>query len=156
MVGFGQRAGAAEGEWHLGAKAGIATLSGADPGPALGAHAAYGLSDLFDVTAEFVGSRQTGANASTVLSGTAGLVYKVDVFEWIPYVGLLVGYYHFGGSGEHSGSAFGGAAQLGVDYLVSRDFALGADVRFHGVLQDSEFRMPYFTALVGGEYRFGY
>ena len=42
------RANALEGEWHAGARLGVATLSGRSLGPAFDVHGAYELSDMFE------------------------------------------------------------------------------------------------------------
>jgi hypothetical protein len=158
-------------EWHAGARAGVGVLSGR-PGPAFGAHAAYGLGDYFDATLELTGSHHYGASdyppcvknpgtcrtGTDVFSASAGLAYKIDVFEWIPYIALLAGYYSYSGApgihGEH-GSEFGASLQGGVDYLVTRELAFGADVRWHASFDDGV-HVPLFTATLGAEYRWGW
>jgi hypothetical protein len=162
----------AEEEWHLGGRAGVGVLSGLGAGPAVGVHGAYGLSDMFDVTLELMESHHFGGaltepapgkvprqkDATDVLSASAGLSYKVDVFEWIPYVTALAGYYAYlgepGPHGEH-GSEFGASIQLGLDYLPMRELAIGADVRWHASFVDG-FSFPLFTATLGAEYRWGW
>ncbi len=126
--------------------------------PALGLHGAYGLGDMFDATVEVLGSHHVGGSGTDVLSACGGVAYKIDVFEWIPYVAALAGYYGYAGApgphGEH-GSEFGASVQLGVDYLPMRDLALGADVRWHASFHDG-FSLPLFTATLGAEYRWGF
>jgi hypothetical protein len=151
-------AAAFEREWHAGAKLGVATLTGTEPGPALELRGAYGLDDKFDVLVQALGSHQFGDHDANVFSGTAGFAYKIDVFEWIPYIALLGGYYHYGGAaGPHGkpGDYFGAAVIGGLDYLLRRDLALGADVGFHGTFNDG-FTVPYFTATIGAEYHWGF
>ena len=146
-----------EDEWRVGGRAGIATLSGRGMGPALGLHAGYALSDMFDVTFEGLASRHDGSDGTDVMSAALGLAYKIDVFEWIPYVAVLGGYYHYAGlpgpDGER-GSEIGGAGQAGLDYLVSRSFGLGAELRWHASLRDG-LSLPLFSATLGAAYRFG-
>lgn len=146
-----------EDQWHAGARAGFATLLRRGTGPALGVHAAYGLSDMFDVHVEGLLSRHGGSDGTDVASAVAGLVYKIDVFEWVPYVGVVGGYYHFGGSigpdGERGGRA-GAAVQAGIDYLASRELAFNVDVRWHTAFAEG-LKMPLFSATLGAEYRFG-
>lgn len=151
-------AAAFEREWHAGAKVGVATLSGAAPGPALELRGAYGLDDKFDVLVQAEGSHQFGDHDANVFSGTAGFAYKIDIFEWIPYVALLGGYYRFSGAdGPHGkpGDYFGAVVTGGLDYLLRRDLAIGADVGFHGTFNGG-FTVPYFTATVGAEYHWGF
>jgi hypothetical protein len=152
-------AGAADGEWHAGGRAGIAAMSGTGVEPALGVNGAYELSDMFDAKLELLGTHHVGGDGTDVLSAAAGLAYKIDVFEWIPYVSALAGYYGYGGKpgphGEH-GSRFGAALQLGLDYLPARNFALGAEVRLHSSFDDG-FHFPFFTTVtLGAEYRWGW
>lgn len=150
-----------ERQWHAGAAAGIATLSGSEPAPALGVHAAYGLSDMFDIDLELTGSRHGSAPRVDVLGASAGIAYKIDVFEWVPYATLLGGYYRFaGGGGPHGGEAgeIGTSLGIGLDYLASRHVAIGFQLRGHDLLLDG-IDWPgsdYLTALLQGEYRWGW
>jgi hypothetical protein len=150
-------AAAADQEWHAGVRAGVASLAGQGVGPAIGVHGAYGLGDMFDVTAELLGSRHGGASGTDVLSASAGLAYKIDVLQWIPYVAVLGGYYHYGGApgpdGER-GSEVGASAQIGIDYLVMRQLAIGADVRWHASFHGG-MDIPLVSATLGAEYRWG-
>jgi hypothetical protein len=146
-----------EDEWRVGGRAGVADLSGVGLGPALGLHAGYALSDMFDVTFEGLVSRHDGADGTDVAIATVGLAYKVDVFQWIPYVAVLGGYAHYAGvpgpGGEH-GSEPAVAGQLGLDYLVTRSFGMGAELRWHSSLRDG-LSFPLFSATLGAMYRFG-
>jgi hypothetical protein len=149
---------ATEQEWRAGGRAGIAVLSKTGVEPALGLHGAYGINDIFDATVEVLGSHHVSGSGTDVLSASAGIAYKIDVFQWIPYVALLGGWYGYGGApgphGEH-GSEFGASIQLGVDYLVMRELSLGADVRWHASFHDG-FSVPLFTTTLGAEYRWGW
>lgn len=148
---------AVEGEWHLGARLGVATLTGSSFGPAADIHGAYELSDMFDVVANVTGSLQGGTPGTDVLSASGGLAYKIDVFEWIPYVSALGGYYRFSGAPGPNRDAVGdpGASlHAGLDYTPSRQLAFGADFGWHTMFHGLTF--PQFTALVGAEYRFGW
>lgn len=147
-----------EREWHAGGKLGGAVLKDAPLGAAVNLHGAYGLSDMFDAVIEVTASRHGWSGGTDVLSVTGGLAYKIDVLEWVPYVGLLGGYYHWAGtpgpSGEH-GPAFGAAISAGVDYLVSRELVFGVDLRAHTSFEDG-LSFPYYTGLLGAEYRWGW
>ncbi|HEX7670690.1 MAG TPA: outer membrane beta-barrel protein [Polyangiaceae bacterium] len=148
---------AVEGEWHLGARLGVATLTGSSLGPAADVHGAYELNDMFDVVANVTGSRQGGASGTDVLSASAGLAYKIDVFEFIPYVSALGGYYRYSGlPGPNRGDRGdpGASLHVGLDYTPSRQLAFGADLGWHTMFHGLTF--PQFTALVGAEYRFGW
>ena len=79
------------------------------------------------------------------------------MFQWIPYVSLLGGYYHYDGPAgprRSEGSQAGASAHAGLDYLALRQLAFGADFGWHTSLHGLTF--PYFTALIGAEYRFGF
>ncbi len=64
-----------------------------------GGYGAYGLSDMFDANLELMASGHEFVPGQTtrVYSAAAGLTYKVDVIEWVPYVGGLLGWYAFDG-----------------------------------------------------------
>lgn len=151
-------AAASERQWRIGGGAGVAALRGSTAGPAIDGHAAYGLSDLFDVHLELLGSRHFKGEDTTVFSASAGLSYKVDVFQWVPYVGLFGGYYWYGGrpgpNGE-SGHEAGASIGAGLDYLISRELSLGAQIREHASFTDG-LSFPYFNASLRAEYRWGY
>lgn len=152
------RARAFEDEWHAGARAGAASLRGRGWGPAVGLHGAYGISDMFDVALEGGASWHGGAHGTDVYSASLGLVYKIDILEWIPYVGVYGGYYDYarrpGPNGE-SGSEVGASVQLGLDYLFSRSFAAMGEVRWHASFRDG-MDVPLFSATLGAEYRWGF
>ena len=159
-VAVPRSAGAFERQWHIGVAGGIATLKGAEAAPVLGLHGAYGLSDMFDVDVELAGSRHGETPRTTVLSAAGGLAYKIDIFDWVPYVTLLGGYYSFGGArGPNglSGGEFGTSVGFGLDYVASRHVAVGGQLRGHAFFTGPSFPwFPYFTAMLQGEYRWGW
>lgn len=156
LIVMPDRAHAFEDEWHAGLRGGAASLSHRGWGPAVGLHGAYGISDMFDVSLEGLASWHK--DGTDVYSGSIGLVYKIDILEWIPYVGLSGGYYDYAGrigpNGE-SGSEIGASVQLGLDYLFSRTWAAIADVRWHASFHDGV-NFPLFSATLGAEYRWGF
>jgi len=149
---------AAEGELRAGASAGVGVLSGHGAGPAAEAFGAYGLSDLFDAIVELHDSFHGANGSADVLSASAGLAVKLDVLEWVPHAALLGGYYYYAGSpashGEH-GSEPGASAQIGLDYLLSRELSVGVDARAHASFTDG-IHLPLFTATIGAAYRWGF
>ena len=158
------RAQAFERQWHLGGGLGIATLKGSSSGvnPAAGIYAAYGLSDMFDARLELLGSSHNlGGRRTEVYSASAGIAYKIDIIQWVPYVDLMLGYYGFAGGPSplgHSGEP-GASLGLGLDYSLSRSFAMGAQLRYHAFLRDpptSLTQAPYFSALLRAEYTWGW
>ncbi|HVU00277.1 MAG TPA: outer membrane beta-barrel protein [Polyangiaceae bacterium] len=147
---------AGAGEWHVGGRLGAATVRHGSLGPALDLHAGYELSDYFDVVMQATASRHDGSAGPTALTASAGIAYKIDVFEWIPYVSALGGYYRYEGPKGASNQSAGWSLHGGVDYLVSRSFSLGGDVGFHAILGESPPVSLQTTFLVGAEYRFGW
>ena len=149
-----------ERQWHLGGGAGVVLPPGEySLGPALGAHAAYGISDVFDVRLELQGSRHSADGAPTinVLSGAAGLAYKLDIIEWVPYGGLLAGYSYAdvevtpADAGPQSSPTLGLIA--GIDYGLSRSFGLGAAFREDFLLTEG---LMQSTFLLRAEHRWGW
>jgi len=158
-------AAAFEREWHLGGGIGVASAaSGYGMGPALGLHAAYGVSDVFDARLELSGSHHAyevadAEESSELLSVAALLSYKIDVIAWVPHFGAGLGYFHFTET-PPTGSAFrrddlGIALELGLDYAVSRDLGLGLGARFDMPFNEIG-AARYFALLLRGEYRWGW
>ena len=151
-------AAAFERQWRVGGGGGIAILTDAPVGPAVGAHLGYGISDLFDWNVELLASRHFDDEPTTVGSVATGLSYKIDVFEWIPYAGLLGTAYVFDGApgpnGE-SGLELGASVFGGLDHLFSRDLAAGIQIREHAIVSDGV-NFPYFTVTLRVEHRWGF
>jgi hypothetical protein len=152
-------ASAFDGPWHAGIGGGVvAPSTGYRAGPALTLHAAYGLSDVFDARLNVTSSlHELGADHSrsaTLSSGSLGLAYKVDVIEWVPYLGVRAGYFRFGGDlalpYARGGGLIGGMA--GCDYSFNRDFAAGVEVGYDLLLPEGR----TLSALLRAEYRWGY
>lgn len=159
-----------ERQWHLGGGLGVAAVPGSDypAGPLVGAHLAYGVSDMFDARLELGLSRHvldaTPAQTQWLYGADAGFVYKIDVIEWVPYLGLLAGLH--GASEEPRAKASDGAAPfhryeadvamvLGVDYAFARSFALGVELRYHAVVRHPT-ETGYSVAMLHAEYRWGW
>jgi hypothetical protein len=169
-LGLALPAHAFERQWHLGAALGPSTPtgSGLNWGPAAAIHGAYGLSDMFDVRLELLGGLHAFESkmpafetTSRIYSGTAGLAYKLDVIEWVPYAGLLAGYGMIqfappaGAEPPQSEGRFTLGLELGIDYALSRSIGLG--FRFRGdEWFGSERVSETATFLFGAEYRWGY
>lgn len=144
-----------ERQWHLGIGVGVGVLpdvsgAGAPFGesfgpPVLGAHTAYGLSDLFDWRLELTHGLHAlspgVSERSHLVSAATGLSYKLDVIEWIPYLGVLVGYHgRLGGpdlpgadEGRHD---LGASLLLGLDHAISRDLVIGVQLRYSRTLDE--------------------
>lgn len=149
-----------ERQWHLGAAAGVTKAHGLGLSPALGAYAAYGLSDVFDTRLELTARGYGFGNdgAPHALSAMAGLAYKLDVLSWVPWAGVYAGYLgHFelprpGSSFRQHDAALG--LGFGLDYSLSRELGLGASVRLDQALVGSQ--ATSFEALLRAEYRWGW
>jgi hypothetical protein len=159
-------ASAYEEQWHFGGGVGAAKFMRIDSpyAPAVGVHAAYDVSDMFDFRLELMGSQHafTDSEKTRFYSAAVGIMYKIDVLEWVPYVGITGGYYAFDGRvwprslKQHE---LGMSIPLGLDYTISRSFGVGAQIRYHGFLSDpmnSLTDAPFFTALIRAEYRAGW
>ncbi len=150
-----------EREWHFGVGLGAAAANGYRVGPALNAYAAYGLSDVFDLRAELLGSRQfvtpgtvERAEPSLFYGGKLALSYKVDVIQWIPYAALAAGY--LGVTEPLAPYAKGQPSAgliAGLDYAATRNFGLGGALHYDYVFHPGA---AYAALLLRAEYRFGF
>jgi hypothetical protein len=149
-----------EREWHLGAGAGVSGGEGLDLSPALGAYAAYGLSDTFDARLELTarGYHLGHTENPNGLSAMVGLAYKLDVLRWVPWVGAYVGYLGFFEAPrldlpfKQHDAALG--VGVGLDYGWSRQLGLGVTLRLDQALTRME--TSSFDALLRAEYRWGW
>ena len=161
------RAQAFEREWHVGGGLGLTAYPHHySAGPALGLNAAYGLSDVFDLKLELLGSYHSytapaggPSEHATPYSAVAGLSYKLDVLQWIPYGALMVGFQHIAGR-LPVGQPFRRddaivAAVLGLDYAATRSFGLGASIRTD-ILLSSLGEGQAFTPMLRAEYHWGF
>jgi hypothetical protein len=155
----GTRAQAFERQWHFGAGGGIASPGdGYALGPAVGVHAAYGLSDVFDARLELLLSQHAAANptlpADRFYGGKLGVAYKLDVIQWIPYFGVSVG---FLGVVEPRAPYRGAQATIGLvgglDYALGRNLGVGIVGTVDYVLGPTA---TMTAGLLRAEYRFGW
>ncbi len=159
-------AAAFEGQWHLGGGLGGAHLSGAEPSllPLAGVHGAYGLSDMFDLRAETLWTAPKSTAGSRAVNGSAlfGVAYKLDVIQWIPWVGGFVGAHYRGAELSPDlarGISPGVSLMFGLDYAFRRDWGFGLAVGLHSLPLDSvsaSSAMPYTTGLLRFEKRWGW
>lgn len=156
-------ASAFERQWHLGAGIGFAAPTRTyQTGGAVALHAAYGVSDMFDARIELRGSLHSkeGHADNTLLQSALGVAYKLDIIEWVPYLGVRAGYYLFGESlprelsGGETYSRSGGmiGTMLGVDYALSRSAAVGLEFGYDTLLPQG----AVFGAILRAEYRWGW
>jgi hypothetical protein len=168
LVSLGARgAVATEGQLHTGAGVGIVsfTRSDAPVAPAVGVHAAYEISDMFDARVELLASQHEFVEEQKTLfySGAAGLTYKLDILTLIPYAGILGGVYAFDGYYPYNELRprkvqLGISVPFGLDWTISTHFGLGVQFRYHGILSDPLEEAddgPIFSGLLRAEWRFG-
>lgn len=167
---FEGRASAFEREWHFGAGVGIAAANGYKAGPAANLYGAYGISDVFDLRLELLGSshivnryRSDYPDPSTFYGGKLALAYKVDVIQWIPYLGLSVGFLGVTKSESivipprdpippFATAQPTAGLLLGLDYAATRNLGLGGAVSYDFANTGA----AYAAALLRAEYRFGF
>jgi hypothetical protein len=159
------RAEAFENQWHLGGGVGIAKHARVDGvAPLVGIHGAYGLSDMFDLRLELgaTGLHADGERVTYLTQALAGVTYKLDVIQLIPYGGVLLG----ASRGtrlldDKANDRFEPTVSLlfGLDYALSRATGLGLAVGLHampfegsGSATDSILT----TVLLRAEHRFGW
>jgi hypothetical protein len=161
------RAQAFEREWHVGGGVGLTAYpSYYSAGPSLGLNAGYGISDVFDLKLELLGSshsyqaRADGPSEhGAAYSAVAGLSYKLDVLQWIPYGAALVGFQHIAGplpvSEPFRRDDAIVAGVLGLDYAATRNFGLGVSLRAN-LLLSSIGEGQAITTMLRAEYHWGF
>jgi hypothetical protein len=160
-----RRAAAYEHQWHAGVSLGYAALFGATTSHGFGGglHLAYGLNDSFNLLAEVSATAHPYAQW-TVVSGGVGAAYVLDVLQWVPWVGAVIGPGGLVSTDKQCGVAIAEpcaafrlniAIPFGVDYQISRSFTIGVGGRFQVLLLGSS---PWETlgAFARAEYTWGY
>jgi hypothetical protein len=116
-------------------------------GPALAVAGSVGLGDVWTLRAMLGGSVHPAVSGETptaaVPFGGVELLYVVDVLQWVPCVGLgidVVGTV----SATGVGADLAAHTVLGLDWLVSRAWLLGVDVRAYLLLSDLATGTPRF------------
>ena len=153
---------AVERQWRLGADlgfAGVSSTSGVVTGLGGGAHAAYGLTDSYDLLIEADHtSHPLGSNLpnARITSLGVGAAYSLDIVQWVPYFGLLLGGYRFdGGAMKQPIYDFGMQFALGFDYRFSPSWSTGLQVRYH-TFSEEPFSAHYMTTMFRFEYLTGW
>ena len=167
-------AAAFERQHHLGGGGGLSLLkiddkSTLDIGAGLGIHYAYGITDQFNLMAEGTtsivalneahGPGVPNTRPGAVDSLAVGISYVFDVIQWVPYAGVLAGGYLLSGGSIGPGSpepAAGGQLAIGLDYQLSRTFALGVAYRQHFILTHLSTYPMYSTTFLRAEYVWGW
>ena len=161
--------GAVEREHHAGVDVGgmVESNESPDVGASFGGHYAYGLTDQFNLMGEaawtFVAQGTTAPSVtpphrpSGIWNADVGVSYVLDVLEWVPYAGVLIGADGVsGGSVRHETLLPDAVLALGIDYRFTRTFALGVGVREHMFLTALQSYPSFTQVLVRGEYTWGW
>lgn len=147
----------------LGAEAGIGIVVVPEStlpccGPAIGAETSIGLGDAFTLRGHVAWAWHPSAEPDLHV-GMLGieLYYLLDIIELVPFFGLgldVLGTLVDGAFGME----FGFHPILGFDYLLSREVALGLDVRPHflflSVIEAGRVEPAYITVNARFSYRF--
>jgi hypothetical protein len=158
-------------QWQAGARLGMAWLDGPRLGASAEAYLRHGLSDSFDLDLQILtslhpclsGPRSVQPVGSTTsepgwaLALAPGIVYRWDVLRAIPFAGVGLGFYEWGGvDRELDRAQFGASGRLGLDYLLTRDVVLSAQTSAHFAVAESGVRVPWFQLGVGAAHVWGW
>lgn len=179
------RSEAFEHQWHVGGSLAYTALMGEQQtrhGLGGGLHLTYGLSDAINLMATVNVSGHFGrlgeepvdesgkptgpavpVPAVVLATGAAGVSYVVDVLQWVPYVGALVG---VADVIDTSGTCVAAGAPcnslrlnlevpFGLDYSISRSVAVGVGGRYQMLLGGPGIEHGL-TGLLRAEYVWGY
>ena len=155
-------ASAVERQWRMGADIGWAAVASSEkvfPGWGGGAHLAYGLTDSYDLLMS-AGLTSHAISASTpngtIMDVAVGAAYTLDIVQWVPYVGLLVGGYRQSGGGlQQANYDLGLQIALGMDYRFSPSWSTGLQVKYASFSKEP-LSAHYMTTFVRFEYLLGW
>lgn len=164
---------AIERQHHVGLAPNLAVLaiedkSTASVGAGATLHYAYGLTDQWNLMVE-AGSAVVALDQDqdtpetprtrpgAIDHASVGFGYVIDILRWVPYVGVMGGVYRFGG-GTLPQALYLPAASFaaGLDYQLSRHFAVGVAGRQHMMLGELETYPSYTTVLLRFETMWGF
>jgi hypothetical protein len=159
---------AASGQWQAGGRLGAAWLSGAGIGPSLEGYLRTGLTEGLDFDLQILtsvhpfqadsNSDRGASKAETpwALGIAPGLLYRWDVFQFVPYAGFGLGFYSWNNAvSESAGGQFGAAGRVGLDYLLSRSVILSVQASVHVVISDG-LQVPWLQLGVGAAHAWGW
>lgn len=161
------RAEAFERQWHAGADLGYTALlfNGGitQHGFGGGLHLGYGINDTWNLLAE-VNTSFHPSGGWLLAGGGVGAAYVVDILQWVPYVGGVVGAYDVASTGKQCGTRNHAACHsvwanleipFGIDYTLSRSFSLGLGGRYQLLLSNVS-PLNAISAFARVEYLWGY
>ncbi len=166
-------AGAVENQHHIGLDPQLAILkiddkSTVDVGAGLGVHWTYGLDDQLNLMAEgsasLVAAKQKQDEPTSPHTRPAevdhlafGVGYVIDVIRWVPYIAALGSAYRLaGGTLDHQLLVFGVELGAGLDYQLSRSWAVGIGGRQHMLLTKLSTYPSFTTVFLRVEYAWGF
>ncbi len=177
-----------ERQWQLGGSVGYTALMGPRAtlhGLGGGLHLTYGLTDALNLMADVNVSshfsrldsapvdesgKPTGAMAATLpstlfASGAVGVGYVVDVLQWVPSIGGLVGVADLVDTSGACGATpeapchslrLNLQVPFGLDYAISRSFAVGVGGRYQMLVGGPTGLMHGLSGVLRAEYVWGY
>lgn len=164
---------AIERQHHLGLSPSLSMLK-IDGKPSLsvgaggGLHYTYGLNDQFNFVAEGnfsvvaaeekIEAPETPRNRPTSIGNvSAGIGYVIDILRWVPYANATTGVYQLaGGTLDSSVFIWGAALAIGLDYQLSRHWAIGVKGQQHLLLTKLSTYPSYTNVLLRFEYMWGF
>lgn len=156
---------ASDGEARIWGQLGAANAHGVGDdgqwGPTLQLGAAAGITDFWVIAGGIEGSYHFAENADDIPSHEvvglfAGFRYNLDIFKYVPYLGLsLVNYFSrppFSAGDE--GGGLGAKLSVGVDWRYDRNWSAGGMIELHAPLSDPADFPIYSTIGINLSYHF--
>jgi hypothetical protein len=147
---------AAEGEYSLALAGGTRWVKGGDFGPAAELQLNRGIAESWLLLADAGASYQPSGDFG-VLSAALGAGFRWDVVQWVPELTLRLQAYDFSGSGAPlglTGFELGASATLGVDRLLTRNWAVGVVGQGHALFTAADhLRLPMLDAALRVRYQ---
>jgi hypothetical protein len=106
----------------------LAAMNGPSHGVAVGLNSSVGLGDMFSLRGRLGYAHHPHGEGMHVAAAGAEVIYLIDVLEWVPYFGLGVDGFAFIQGGDHRFD-LGFHAVVGIEWLASRDWLIGLDLR---------------------------
>ena len=125
-----------EQQWRLGPDFGFCTLSLPEAnvdGFAAGVHATYGINDTFNLRAQAdLASFALPAPSTSALiyGGLLGAEYVVDILDWIPYAGVVLGPSVMAIRHDKTVTQLAAEIPFGMGYQLGRNWAVAVEGRY--------------------------